>query len=273
MHLLPKRKYYIFKYQKLKRRKEEKKVWQLLHGYARICSRVALHAGIWSLRWCVLTFCKFAVCYVQNTHTVWCTDMQIQWFCCCNNAVFVRLCFLSLVMGAFSRQKFFQELAHGCLLPTAQQGLEQVWQLLVICLLCRLLWMLGESLLILCPVSIIQPPHTVCVIIITSFTFSLSCFARTPLFCETSGHSGGRFLHPLPVFWASYDLGGASQPTLLPLPLPVPPLYHPRHLPLHHCAHLPATGVRDSWYLTAQQRISRSASLKWMLFKVSVCKV
>uniref|UniRef100_A0A8C5HEA3 Protein-serine O-palmitoleoyltransferase porcupine-like n=1 Tax=Gouania willdenowi TaxID=441366 RepID=A0A8C5HEA3_GOUWI len=46
-------------------------------------------------------------------------------------------------MGAFSRQKFFQELAHGCLLPTAQQGLEQVWQLLLICLLCRLLWMLG----------------------------------------------------------------------------------------------------------------------------------
>ncbi|XP_054640016.1 protein-serine O-palmitoleoyltransferase porcupine-like [Dunckerocampus dactyliophorus] len=47
-------------------------------------------------------------------------------------------------MGAFSRQKFFQELAHGCLLPTAQQGLEQVWQLLLICLLCRLLWMLAS---------------------------------------------------------------------------------------------------------------------------------
>lgn len=47
-------------------------------------------------------------------------------------------------MGALSRQKFFQELPHGCLLPTAQQGLEQVWQLLVICLLCRLLWMLSE---------------------------------------------------------------------------------------------------------------------------------
>uniref|UniRef100_UPI003AABE465 protein-serine O-palmitoleoyltransferase porcupine-like isoform X1 n=1 Tax=Centroberyx gerrardi TaxID=166262 RepID=UPI003AABE465 len=46
-------------------------------------------------------------------------------------------------MGGFSRQEFFQELTHGCLLPTAQQGLEQVWQLLVICLLCRLLWMLG----------------------------------------------------------------------------------------------------------------------------------
>uniref|UniRef100_A0A8D3APA0 Uncharacterized protein n=1 Tax=Scophthalmus maximus TaxID=52904 RepID=A0A8D3APA0_SCOMX len=44
---------------------------------------------------------------------------------------------------AFSRQKFFQELFRGCLLPTAQQGLEQVWQLLLICLLSRLLWMSG----------------------------------------------------------------------------------------------------------------------------------
>ncbi|KAK1801206.1 hypothetical protein P4O66_022904, partial [Electrophorus voltai] len=47
-------------------------------------------------------------------------------------------------MGAFSRQQFFQELASGCLLPTAQQGLEQVWQLLLICLLCRLLWKFGH---------------------------------------------------------------------------------------------------------------------------------
>ncbi|KAG9335301.1 hypothetical protein JZ751_005405 [Albula glossodonta] len=46
-------------------------------------------------------------------------------------------------MGSLSRQEFFQELAQGCLLPTAQQGLEQVWQLLVICLVCRLLWRLG----------------------------------------------------------------------------------------------------------------------------------
>ncbi|KAL1020996.1 hypothetical protein UPYG_G00007400 [Umbra pygmaea] len=46
-------------------------------------------------------------------------------------------------MGSFSRQEFFHELAEGCLLPTAQQGLEQVWQLLVICLLCRILWILG----------------------------------------------------------------------------------------------------------------------------------
>ncbi|XP_076859979.1 protein-serine O-palmitoleoyltransferase porcupine [Brachyhypopomus gauderio] len=47
-------------------------------------------------------------------------------------------------MGSLSRQEFFQELASGCLLPTAQQGLEQVWQLLLICLLCRLLWKFGH---------------------------------------------------------------------------------------------------------------------------------
>ncbi|XP_070300654.1 protein-serine O-palmitoleoyltransferase porcupine-like isoform X3 [Salvelinus sp. IW2-2015] len=47
------------------------------------------------------------------------------------------------MMGSFSRQEFFHELVEGCLLPTTQQGLEQVWQLLVICLLCRLLWILG----------------------------------------------------------------------------------------------------------------------------------
>ncbi|XP_066500476.1 protein-serine O-palmitoleoyltransferase porcupine [Hoplias malabaricus] len=46
-------------------------------------------------------------------------------------------------MGALSRQEFFQELPSGCLFPTAQQGLEQVWQLLLICFVCRLLWRVG----------------------------------------------------------------------------------------------------------------------------------
>ncbi|KAG9270810.1 protein-serine O-palmitoleoyltransferase porcupine-like isoform X1 [Astyanax mexicanus] len=46
-------------------------------------------------------------------------------------------------MGALHRQEFFLELPSGCLLPTAQQGLEQVWQLLLICLVCRLLWRIG----------------------------------------------------------------------------------------------------------------------------------
>ncbi|XP_072345100.1 protein-serine O-palmitoleoyltransferase porcupine-like [Scyliorhinus torazame] len=46
-------------------------------------------------------------------------------------------------MAAVSRQEFFRQLSRGCVLPTAQQGLEQVWQLLLICLGCRVLWRLG----------------------------------------------------------------------------------------------------------------------------------
>uniref|UniRef100_A0AAY4DTM2 Porcupine O-acyltransferase n=1 Tax=Denticeps clupeoides TaxID=299321 RepID=A0AAY4DTM2_9TELE len=41
-------------------------------------------------------------------------------------------------MATFTRWEFLQELLLGCALPTAQQGLEQVWQLLLVCLLCRL---------------------------------------------------------------------------------------------------------------------------------------
>ncbi|XP_053526567.1 protein-serine O-palmitoleoyltransferase porcupine isoform X10 [Artibeus jamaicensis] len=46
-------------------------------------------------------------------------------------------------MATFSRQEFFQQLLQGCLLPTAQQGLDQIWLLLAICLACRLFWRLG----------------------------------------------------------------------------------------------------------------------------------
>ena len=49
-------------------------------------------------------------------------------------------------MATFSRQEFFQQLLQGCLLPTAQQGLDQIWLLLAICLACRLLWRLGKCL-------------------------------------------------------------------------------------------------------------------------------
>lgn len=43
-------------------------------------------------------------------------------------------------MASFSRQDFFRELSRGCVFPTAQQGLEQVWPLLVVCLGSRLAW-------------------------------------------------------------------------------------------------------------------------------------
>ncbi|XP_067832354.1 protein-serine O-palmitoleoyltransferase porcupine-like [Heptranchias perlo] len=46
-------------------------------------------------------------------------------------------------MAALSRQEFFRQLSRGCVLPTAEQGFEQVWQLLLICLGCRVFWRLG----------------------------------------------------------------------------------------------------------------------------------
>lgn len=49
-------------------------------------------------------------------------------------------------MDSYGRVEFLQALAEGCVLPTAQQGLEQVWQLLLLCLLCRVICRLGESI-------------------------------------------------------------------------------------------------------------------------------
>lgn len=144
-------KIYVFRYQKLKKTFKRKSESYCMGMQGFIASE--LHAGIWSLEMVGVYFLQVCIC-VHDTHAVWCTDMQtlvIQISCFCS------VLFFNLKMGAFSRQKFFQELAHGCLLPTAQQGLEQVWQLLVICLLCRLLWMLGESLVILCPISVFHP--------------------------------------------------------------------------------------------------------------------
>uniref|UniRef100_A0A8C5PH84 Protein-serine O-palmitoleoyltransferase porcupine n=1 Tax=Leptobrachium leishanense TaxID=445787 RepID=A0A8C5PH84_9ANUR len=46
-------------------------------------------------------------------------------------------------MAAFSRREFYEQLLNGCIIPTAQQGVEQIWVLLVLCLACRLLWRLA----------------------------------------------------------------------------------------------------------------------------------
>ncbi|XP_069799255.1 protein-serine O-palmitoleoyltransferase porcupine isoform X2 [Dendropsophus ebraccatus] len=46
-------------------------------------------------------------------------------------------------MAAFSRREFYEQLLHGCIIPTALQGLEQIWVLLLMCLGCRLLWRFG----------------------------------------------------------------------------------------------------------------------------------
>lgn len=39
----------------------------------------------------------------------------------------------------------WQQLAETCGLSTVQQGVEQVWRLLLLCLLCRLCFRLGET--------------------------------------------------------------------------------------------------------------------------------
>ncbi|KAM6976827.1 protein-serine O-palmitoleoyltransferase porcupine-like [Aplochiton taeniatus] len=41
-------------------------------------------------------------------------------------------------MESFDRMEFYYQLSENCILPTLQQGLEQVWQLLLLCLLCRI---------------------------------------------------------------------------------------------------------------------------------------
>ncbi|CAH2317099.1 -serine O-palmitoleoyltransferase porcupine isoform X1 [Pelobates cultripes] len=43
-------------------------------------------------------------------------------------------------MAAFSRREFYEQLLDGCVFPTVQQGIEQIWVLLAICLVCRVLW-------------------------------------------------------------------------------------------------------------------------------------
>lgn len=45
----------------------------------------------------------------------------------------------------YSTWELFQELAVGCVLPTAQQGFDQVWQLLFVCVLFRILCRTGEK--------------------------------------------------------------------------------------------------------------------------------
>lgn len=48
-------------------------------------------------------------------------------------------------MDLSTRLLLWQQLAESCGLATLQQGLQQVWKLLLLCLLCRLCSRLGES--------------------------------------------------------------------------------------------------------------------------------
>ncbi|CAK6984428.1 protein-serine O-palmitoleoyltransferase porcupine-like isoform X1, partial [Scomber scombrus] len=48
-------------------------------------------------------------------------------------------------MDVSSRLEVWQQLAESCGLSTVQQGLQQVWRLLLLCLICRLCFRLGEQ--------------------------------------------------------------------------------------------------------------------------------
>lgn len=60
--------------------------------------------------------------------------------------VIVSVCIYScsMDMDMSSRLAVWQELAESCGLSTVQQGLQQVWRLLLLCLICRLCFRLGE---------------------------------------------------------------------------------------------------------------------------------
>ncbi|XP_007231920.3 porcupine O-acyltransferase like isoform X1 [Astyanax mexicanus] len=99
-------------------------------------------------------------------------------------------------MDSFGRQEFLQFLAEGCILPTAQQGLEQVWQLLLTCLLCRIIFRLSipAPMKYLCAITegfyvlfVFFDVHMVWVIIL-----SLICFLI--LFLCRNSSSRGVFL-------------------------------------------------------------------------------
>lgn len=53
-------------------------------------------------------------------------------------------CVCSSRMDLSSRLVVWQQLAESCGLATVQQGAQQVWRLLLLCLICRLCFRLGE---------------------------------------------------------------------------------------------------------------------------------
>lgn len=50
-------------------------------------------------------------------------------------------------MDLSRRLLLWQQLAESCGVSTLQQGLQQVWKLLLLCLLCRLCFRLGEMII------------------------------------------------------------------------------------------------------------------------------
>lgn len=144
-----------------------------MHGYAQICSWVALHAGIWSLRRCVLQLlASLRMC----AHTVWCTDMQtlliqMPCFCWCNNAVFGVSCFFKSSNGSVQPTEVFPGACSR--LPAAHSpagsgaGMAAAGYLPAVSASLDVGW---ESCYFV-PRQCYSPLHTACIIIVISFIF------------------------------------------------------------------------------------------------------
>lgn len=108
-------------------------------------------------------------------------------------------------MATFSFQEFFQQLLLGCLLPTAQQVLYQIWLLLAIFLACRLFWKCG-----------------------------------LPSYLKHSSTVADGFYHFFQLYLVCVVL--AAQPPVLPCAVPLMTFLPSQNLSLRHHPHLPAQG-------------------------------
>lgn len=134
-------------------------------------------------------------------------------------------------MDLSTRLLLWQHLAESCGLSTLQQGLQQVWKLLLLCLLCRLCFRLGET-----PAGPSQPPHQ-------RFDQSLA-FLRGRVHSEARHVAAGGDVRPLPLLPRAHVVGAAPERTLLPGPPAGPSLGQQRPPPLSPGAPLPPRWVR-----------------------------
>lgn len=86
--------------------------------------------------------CFWLVKKIWHTEPLKTIESRLQFFS--QNFVCVKPNSLQVAMESFGRQEFLWFLAEGCVAPTAWQGLEQVWQLLLVCCLCRIVCRLSE---------------------------------------------------------------------------------------------------------------------------------
>uniref|UniRef100_A0A3Q1G6B7 Porcupine O-acyltransferase like n=1 Tax=Acanthochromis polyacanthus TaxID=80966 RepID=A0A3Q1G6B7_9TELE len=84
---------------------------------------------------------------VDESYTTFCNGLSLSRPPSLSLCVFVSFCvhLCSCRVDMSSRLAVWQQLAESCGLSTVQQGLQQVWRLLLLCLICRLCFRLGVA--------------------------------------------------------------------------------------------------------------------------------